>query len=660
MRAPGYRAVETGPGGVRRTLPPQPVHTFKGVLAGREDTRGRFNLTDGGVEGVVHAPKGWFYLEPLRNYLPGAPTGELVAYNHSDIKSGEELRCGESLTQRLQRGLNRIAVQSEAAIPTNYRYIVDVATEADYEYVKALGGSENANREIEGILNQVDGVYQSELSLRLRLVFQNAWVTEENPYAEEEATSAELRGKFVDYWEAKFAADVNYDLAHLWTGKKVDFALGLASGWVCDNVFVPDRGYAFSARVVHPPVKYTLPAHEIGHNFRAGHPDEVQGCTDTIMTQSSPGFTFCEMSRQEIATHLAGHNGCLSPQSITLESPTGLNAVAISNEKHSSSDFAVTLTWRDNSANETGFLVERRLDAEHERPRWHLPNWVSIATTPKNVTIYTDTGLKPATGYHYRVRAFNNTESSVFSNGVLAGTPGIQPPTQLKATLKSNGSDHAIPNFNTDLSWQDNSYNEAGFIIQRRLDDSPDWVSIAFRVAKFPYFTDVGLRPAASYHYRVRAFNSTESSAFSNEVMATTLGTQPPTGETQPPKPPTQGIHPPTELAATTFDNSRIHLSWLDNSTNETGGIVERRLNGEPDWISIALTDVNVSVFTDTGLRPSTAYHYRVRAFNDTESSDFSNEVTATTRMTSSSTEEMEPPAPLYATAFDNSRIFLE
>ena len=34
MRAPGYRAVETGPGGVSRELPPQPVHTFKGVLAG--------------------------------------------------------------------------------------------------------------------------------------------------------------------------------------------------------------------------------------------------------------------------------------------------------------------------------------------------------------------------------------------------------------------------------------------------------------------------------------------------------------------------------------------------------------------------------------------------------------------------------------------------
>ncbi len=97
MRAPNYRAVETGPGGVRRTLSPQPVHTFKGVLAGREDTRGRFNLTDGGVEGVVYAPEGWVYVEPLRNYLPSAPAGELVVYSHADIKPGEDFKCGVSL-----------------------------------------------------------------------------------------------------------------------------------------------------------------------------------------------------------------------------------------------------------------------------------------------------------------------------------------------------------------------------------------------------------------------------------------------------------------------------------------------------------------------------------------------------------------------------------
>ena len=45
-------------------------------------------------------------------------------------------------------------------------YVVDVATEADYEYVQVFGGSAEANNsEIEGILNVVEGVYQSELLL---------------------------------------------------------------------------------------------------------------------------------------------------------------------------------------------------------------------------------------------------------------------------------------------------------------------------------------------------------------------------------------------------------------------------------------------------------------------------------------------------------------
>ena len=55
-------------------------------------------------------------------------------------------------------------------------------------------------------------------------------------------------------------------------------------------------------------------------------------------------------------------------------------------------------------------------------------------------------------------------------------------------------------------------------------------------------FTDVGLSPATTYHYRVRAVNDTDFSEFSNEVRVTTLSTRPPTKK---------GIHPPTELAAT-------------------------------------------------------------------------------------------------------------
>ncbi len=224
MRAPNYRAVEVGPGGVRRTLPPKPVHTFKGVLAGREDTRGRFNLIDGGVEGVVYAPEGWVYLEPLGNYLPSAPTGELVVYRHADIKPGEEPERGLSLPRRLQRGVNRVEARVHGA--THTRYVVDVATEADYEYVRVLGGSAEANREIGGILNLVDGVYRNELRLRLQIGFQHTWDTPNDPYS---ATNVfDLLNQFEAYWNSNFAAERDYDLAHLWTGTDHDVHRGVA------------------------------------------------------------------------------------------------------------------------------------------------------------------------------------------------------------------------------------------------------------------------------------------------------------------------------------------------------------------------------------------------------------------------------------------------
>ena len=180
MRAPGYRAVETGPGGTRRTLPPQPIHTFKGVLAGQEDTRGRFNLTGGGVEGIVYAPEGRYFLEPLRNYLPSASAEELVVYMQSDIKPGMALKCGVSLPTRLEQGAEQVRAQVQGVTPP-INYVFEVATDADYEYVQALESSENANREILGILNQVEEVYQSELLLQLKVSFQHTWDVED-PY----------------------------------------------------------------------------------------------------------------------------------------------------------------------------------------------------------------------------------------------------------------------------------------------------------------------------------------------------------------------------------------------------------------------------------------------------------------------------------------------
>ena len=417
MRSPNYQAVETGPGGVRRTLPPRPVNTFKGTLAGQEDTRGRFTLTDSGVEGVVYAPEGRVYVEPLRYYLPEAPAGELVVYSHADIKPGEEFKCGASLPQRLQRGMERMEPRVRADRPTNY--VFEVATEADFEYVKSLGGSVNAINEIESVLNQVEAVYQSELLLQLRISFQHAWATEEDPYAA--WNSSGLLEEFADYWNIHFAAEKDYDLAHLWTERSFtnDPAAGRAyMSVVCSN---RSMSYGLSTWNPSPPLKYLFSAHEIGHNFGASHTDEqnppVSGCFWSIMLSSGwfADLTFCQFSREEIAAYLSRNNHCLTTQPVTLQPPTDLTATVASRSR-------INLNWQDSSTNETGFIVQRR-------DEYHY-SWAELGRTAPNSTIFSDSDNEflDATIYQYRVQAINATGSSVFSNVATARTPpGLAP-----------------------------------------------------------------------------------------------------------------------------------------------------------------------------------------------------------------------------------------
>ena len=101
-------------------------------------------------------------------------------------------------------------------------------------------------------------------------------------------------------------------------------------------------------------------------------------------------------------------------QSITLQSPTGLTATAVSPSR-------IDLIWQDNSANETGFKVQRRQEGPGK--------WVEAGTTTANVTTFSDGELLPATVYHFRVQAFNQTTSSAYSNEAMATTSPALPPT---------------------------------------------------------------------------------------------------------------------------------------------------------------------------------------------------------------------------------------
>ena len=88
---------------------------------------------------------------------------------------------------------------------------------------------------------------------------------------------------------------------------------------------------------------------------------------------------------------------------------------------------------------------------------------------------------------------------------------------------------------------------------------------------------------------------------------------------------------PPTGLTGSVVSTTQINLSWTDNSTNETGFKIERRI-GTSIYAVVGTVNSDVLTFSDTGLTPSTTYTYRVYAFNAVGNSlTYSNEVTLTT-----------------------------
>ena len=87
----------------------------------------------------------------------------------------------------------------------------------------------------------------------------------------------------------------------------------------------------------------------------------------------------------------------------------------------------------------------------------------------------------------------------------------------------------------------------------------------------------------------------------------------------------------PTNLSAVAVDTTQVNLTWTDNSTNEAGYKVQRKIAGGT-FTDIASTAADMFAYSDFGLTSNTTYTYRVYSYNSAGNSlQYSNEVTITT-----------------------------
>jgi len=108
---------------------------------------------------------------------------------------------------------------------------------------------------------------------------------------------------------------------------------------------------------------------------------------------------------------LDSRGGTPSPV-VVIEAPSNLTGSAVVKNRKTAT---VTLNWTDNSANETGFLVQRAYDA-------NFTSGVVNKTLGGNVTTFSETAAR-GTIFYYRVHAFNDTTQSDWSNTAIVTTP---------------------------------------------------------------------------------------------------------------------------------------------------------------------------------------------------------------------------------------------
>ncbi|MGE5416207.1 MAG: fibronectin type III domain-containing protein [Acidobacteriota bacterium] len=251
----------------------------------------------------------------------------------------------------------------------------------------------------------------------------------------------------------------------------------------------------------------------------------------------------------------------------------------------------VNLSWTDNSSNETGFVLERREGGDNYR---YLKT-INYSTSCTDTLDSYDYGIN----CYYRIKAINNTSESYYS--AETSVSPISPPSSLTASVSGSS---------VNLTWRDNSSNETGFTLERRLD-SGSYTDVKYLSGGYTSYTDSSLT-SGTYYYRIKATNSYGSSSYSPEAIVA-ISVKP---------------SAPYNLRGSALSSSSTTFSWSQDA-NTTGVKIERRT--ARNTYTYVTTVNNATSYVDSGLQPATTYWYRIYAYNSAGNSGYSNEAYITT-----------------------------
>jgi FtsP/CotA-like multicopper oxidase with cupredoxin domain/fibronectin type 3 domain-containing protein len=304
-------------------------------------------------------------------------------------------------------------------------------------------------------------------------------------------------------------------------------------------------------------------------------------------------------------------NGSSATQALSirvqLPPPAAPNGLAVT----FSTSTQATLTWNDNSTNETSFAVWRSVNgAAFTRINVARTAAQGLAVGPVS---YNNTGVSAANNYAYYVTAVNANGASAPTATVTltSGLPAA--PTNLTATI-ANAT-------RITLAWTDNATNESNYVVWRSVNGLPATATTIARTAAqmsatgAVTYNDNTVVAGNTYDYYVTAVNA--SGAVANATVVTVNFAVPAV--------PVLAL--PTAVRTTaTSTTDTVTLIWTDVAT-ETSYTVQRATDA---LFTLGLTTTNNIAANTTStsqarLARGVTYYYRVRAANTVGTSAWSN-----------------------------------
>ena len=278
---------------------------LRGTVEGDPRSWVRMQIRDGAVEGLVFTQGALYEVrrniaDPLRRVMGRASISDYV-----EGGTGGQGHCGV-VDSDPATGTESSGAASEDAPLRDYHACTAIGIHviSDYTHAAKLGGAPQSEAEMAMRMNEIDALYRSEMEYGFRVERVTSHGTQGGPGYNAPGLSINAQLSALTSW--KRTNDAGRGVVHLFAGRVTSGAVGLAYvGSLCGNNATGVSNYLGANRG-----STICAAHELGHNFGAGH-----DTTNGFVMQSSVNrmaLHFSPRSIMAIRSHV-GSRRCFAP-----------------------------------------------------------------------------------------------------------------------------------------------------------------------------------------------------------------------------------------------------------------------------------------------------------------------------------------------------------